>query len=239
MPVRRGRFPEPSGQWAGVRLDATLYAPHTGVGRSLFGMNVALPRPPHPHPAMRRLGQVLVATIVLLATAVWTWRQPFMEWPRTLWELSRMPPPNALPVPVQGVAAGDIAATFGAPRSGDRTHDGIDIFAARGTPVLSATRGVVLSVREGGIGGRQVWVIGPSRERHYYAHLDDWSPGLQRGDVLRVGDTIGTVGNTGNARGTPTHLHYGTYGAPGAFDPLPRLRAGSGLTAVPAGTHRR
>ncbi|MHB8912730.1 MAG: M23 family metallopeptidase, partial [Lysobacter sp.] len=128
---------------------------------------------------------------------------------------------------------------FGAPRSGDRTHDGVDIFAPRGTPVLSATRGVVLSVRESGIGGRQIWVIGPARERHYYAHLDHWAPGLERGNVLHAGDTIGSVGDTGNARGTPTHLHYGIYAAAGAFDPLPRLRAGSGLTPVPAGDDKR
>lgn len=189
-------------------------------------------QPHHPHPALRRLGKVLAALIGLAAAAGWAWQQTFLEWPRTLWELSRMPPPDASPVPVQGMAPYDIAATFGAPRSGDRTHDGIDLFAQRGTPVLSATRGVVLSVRESGIGGRQVWVIGPARERHYYAHLDDWTPGLERGDVLHPGDTIGTVGDTGNARGTPTHLHYGIYAAAGAFDPLPRLRAGS-ASALP------
>lgn len=195
---------------------------------------------PHPpHLALRRLGRLLVTIAILAAVAAWAWRQPFLDWPRTLWELSRMPPPTASPVPVQGVAAVDIAATFGAPRSGDRTHDGVDIFAPRGTPVLSATRGVVLSVRESGIGGRQIWVIGPARERHYYAHLDDWAPGLERGNVLRAGDTIGSVGDTGNARGTPTHLHYGIYAAAGAFDPLPRLHAGSGLTPVPADDDKR
>ena len=192
---------------------------------------------------LRRLGRLLLTVLVLAAVASWAWQQPFLDWPRTLWELSRMPTPSALPVPVQGVAAGDIAATFGAARSGDRTHDGIDIFATRGTPVLSATRGVVLSVRESGIGGRQAWVIGPARERHYYAHLDDWAPGLERGKVLRPGDTIGTVGDSGNARGTPTHLHYGIYGAAGAIDPLPRLRAGSGSmprsTPVSAGDDSR
>lgn len=199
-------------------------------------MSAIQPHSPHLHPAPRRLGRVLVATVVFVAAAVWAWQQPFLAWPRTLWELSRLPTPTASPVPVQGVAAADIAATFGALRSGDRSHDGVDIFATRGTPVLSATRGVVLSVRESGIAGRQVWVIGPARERHFYAHLDDWVPGLQRGDVLRVDDGLGTVGDTGNARGTPTHLHYGIYGAAGALDPLPRLRAGSAPMPVPAAT---
>ena len=131
-----------------------------------------------------------------------------------------------MPVPVQDVAASDIASTFGAPRSGDTTHDGIDIFAARGTPVMSTTRGVVLSVREYGVGGKQIWVIGPARERHYYAHLDAWAKGLKERDVLTPGQVLGYVGDSGNARNTPPHLHYGVYGEGGALDPLPRLLAG-------------
>ena len=98
-------------------------------------------------------------------------------------------------------------------------------FAPRGTAVTSATRGVVASIRETGLGGRQVWVVGPGNERHYYAHLDDWAPGLAEGDVVSAGDALGATGDTGNARGTPPHLHYGIYGAGGPVDPLPRLRA--------------
>ena len=101
----------------------------------------------------------------------------------------------------------------------------MDIFAPRGTPVLSATRGIVVSVREGELGGRQVWVMGPAGERHYYAHLDDWQAGLQTGDLVAPGDPLGTVGTTGNARGTPPHLHYGVYGKDGAYNPLPLLKA--------------
>jgi murein DD-endopeptidase MepM/ murein hydrolase activator NlpD len=148
-----------------------------------------------------------------------------MAVPRTTWEVARMPPPSTLPVPVQGVRPRQIADTFGAPRGSDRTHAGVDIFAKRGTPVLSATRGVVASVREGGLGGRQVWILGPARERHYYAHLDDWQPDLAAGDVVEPGTPLGTVGTTGNARGTPPHLHYGIYGTDGAYDPLPLFKA--------------
>ena len=93
--------------------------------------------------------------------------------------------------------------------------------------MLSATRGVVVAVRDTGLGGRQVWVLGPARQRHYYAHLDDWQEGLAVGDVVFAGDVLGVVGDTGNARGTPTHLHYGIYGKDGAYDPLPLLRAGA------------
>lgn len=176
-------------------------------------------------PALRRALKTIVVLAVLAAAAHWSWRQPFMAKPRMLWQLSRMPPPSALAMPVQGVTASRVADTFGAPRGRDRSHAGVDIFAARGTPVRSTTRGVVVAVREGGLGGRQVWVLGPARQRHYYAHLDDWAAGLAVGDIVLPGDALGVVGDTGNARGTPPHLHYGVYGEEGAIDPLPLLRA--------------
>jgi len=194
---------------------------------------MAIPTPPRrTRPAvalLRSLGRLLsaIALLWLLAlAALWAWRQPLFDTPRTLWELSRMPPPETLPVPVHGVQAGRIAATFGAPRDGGRSHAGVDIFAARGTPVTSTTRGVVRAIADRGLGGRQVWVLGPGGERHYYAHLDDWAPGLAEGDIVQPGTPLGTVGNTGNARTTPPHLHYGIYGREGAIDPLPRMRAG-------------
>ena len=177
--------------------------------------------------ALKSLLKSALLLALLAAGAHWSWHQPFMARPRALWELSRMPVPTAVAMPVEGVQARQVADTFGAPRGRDRSHQGVDIFASRGTPVLSATRGVVASVREGGLGGRQVWVFGPGHQRHYYAHLDDWAPGLAEGDVVVEGSVLGTVGDTGNARGTPPHLHYGIYGAGGAIDPLPLLRAGA------------
>ena len=178
-------------------------------------------------PAARRIAVVVLAAALLAATGWWAWQQPFMAQARTLYELSRLPPPAALPVPVDGVAAARIADSWGAPRGRDRRHQGVDIFAPRGTPVRSTSRGVVASLREGGLGGRQVWITGPARQRHYYAHLDSFADGLAVGDVVWPGDAIGGVGDSGNARGTPTHLHYGIYGADGALDPLPLLRAGA------------
>lgn len=175
--------------------------------------------------AAMRLVAWALALAVLAIAASWAWRQPFMATPRAFWELSRMPPPASLPMPVQGVSAARVADTFGAPRGTDRSHDGVDIFAARGTAVVSTTQGVVVAVRDSGLGGRQIWVLGPARQRHYYAHLDDWAPGLKQGDRVHPGAMLGTVGTTGNARGTPPHLHYGIYGSEGAYDPLPLLRA--------------
>lgn len=175
--------------------------------------------------SIRRLLLWLLFLFVLLLLGAWAWHQPFMLQGRMLLKLSRMPPPLDLPVPVQGVSAARIADTFGAPRGTDRTHAGVDIFATRGTPVTSATQGLVASIRDTGLGGKQVWVLGPARERHYYAHLDDWAPGLEAGALVAPGDVLGYVGTTGNARGTPPHLHYGIYGSDGAYDPLPLFKA--------------
>ncbi|MET0328913.1 MAG: M23 family metallopeptidase [Luteimonas sp.] len=159
------------------------------------------------------------------AAGHWVWYQPFMAKPRAIAKLTSAPPPMSLPVPVEGVGADRIADTFGAPRGRDRQHEGVDIFAPRGTPVRSATAGLVVGLREAGLGGKQVWVMGPGRQRHYYAHLDGFAELLEVGDLVRPGDALGIVGDTGNARGTPPHLHYGVYDAGGAIDPLPLLRA--------------
>lgn len=180
----------------------------------------------------RRWATTILVIALLAALVSWAWHQPFAFRLRTSWELSRMAPADSLPVPVDGVVARGIADTFGAPRGRDRSHAGVDIFAARGTPVRSATRGIVVSVRNAGLGGRQVWVLGPGRERYYYAHLEDWAPGLRAGDAVLPGDAIGAVGDSGNARGTPTHLHFGIYGSDGARDPLPLLRADGDSTAT-------
>ncbi|MBA0434939.1 M23 family metallopeptidase [Stenotrophomonas maltophilia] len=161
---------------------------------------------------------------IAIVAALALWNSPWAAAPKMLWTLARMPAATALPVPVQGVRPRQIADTFGAPRGRDRTHAGIDIFAKRGTPVRSATPGVVADVSERGLGGRQVWVIGPGRERYYYAHLESWADGLARGQVVRPGDLLGHVGDSGNAKGTPPHLHWGIYGSQGARDPLPLLR---------------
>lgn len=183
-----------------------------------------------PYDFTRWAWAVAIATLLALggiALVQALHHHPALSAARTAATLRAMPAPDAIPVPVQGVEARRIADTFGAPRGRDRSHQGVDIFAPRGTPVLSATEGLVVSVRDEGLGGRQVWVLGPGHERHYYAHLDDWALALRAGDRVRAGTQLGTVGDTGNARGTPPHLHYGIYTATGAIDPLPRMRAGT------------
>ncbi len=137
--------------------------------------------------------------------------------------LLRAEPVLPYPVPVQGVAPRRLTDQWGAPRSGGRRHQGIDIFAPCGTPVLSATEGIVFTVGENTLGGLIVRVLGPGGFWHYYAHLSRYGD-VQRGDRIRAGAIIGYVGRTGNARGTPCHLHYGVYAwGGGAQNPYPLL----------------
>jgi murein DD-endopeptidase MepM/ murein hydrolase activator NlpD len=123
--------------------------------------------------------------------------------------------------PVAGVDNRAIQSFWGASRDGGRRkHEGIDIFAPRGTPVVAASRGSVRFTGERGLGGKQVWIRSakPSYSL-YYAHLD--SIAATSMESVAPGDTIGFVGNTGNARTTRPHLHFGIYGRNGAIDPLP------------------
>ena len=115
-----------------------------------------------------------------------------------------------LAFPVQPGTDRDIGSKFGAPRdAGARSHHGIDIFAKRGTPVVAAASGVVNRVNETNIGGKVVWLRDTFGNSLYYAHLD--SQAVSSGMRVDVGDTLGFVGNTGNARTTPPHLHFGVY----------------------------
>ncbi len=137
--------------------------------------------------------------------------------------LVAQPPAQVIAVPVLGVPSSAIADTFGEPRGADREHQGIDIFATRGTYVLSATEGIVVRIGENRLGGNIVFVLGPGGERYYYAHLDSIDPALSMGQAVSTSTILGRVGTTGNAAGTPPHLHFGIYGRGGAQDPFGRL----------------
>ena len=122
-----------------------------------------------------------------------------------------------------GVTKREIPNSWGFPRSGGRSHQGVDIFAQRGTPVLSATEGIVIRRGNNELGGQVINVLGPGRQVHYYAHLDRYG-GFKPGDYVYPGNLLGYVGNTGNARNTPPHLHYGIYDpVRGAINPWPVL----------------
>ena len=124
--------------------------------------------------------------------------------------------------PVSGKGNNAIWSFFGDPRDGGRRkHKGVDIFARRGTPVVAAMDGTVRSVRNRGLGGKQVWLSDTRRRQSlYYAHLD--SQLVVEGARVKAGDTLGWVGNTGNARNTAPHLHFSIYKrGRGAIDPYP------------------
>ena len=134
-----------------------------------------------------------------------------------------------LSFPVTGRDSRQISSYFGVPRdAGRRRHEGIDIFAPRGTPAISASDGYISRVGTNNLGGNVVYVSDSRRNQTlYYAHLD--SQAVQQGQKVSVGDTVGFVGNTGNARTTGPHLHFGIYSSnTGAVDPLPFVRRGTG-----------
>lgn len=152
---------------------------------------------------------------------------PIVESAWYVMRLSAMPVPQHYFFPVEGVRAAALRDSWQAPRDGGRrTHEGIDIFAPRGTPIRATTEGVVLRTGQSRRGGNLVWILGPGGHRHYYAHLDRFA-GLVPGQRIKAGCVIGYVGNSGNARGTPPHLHYGIYSASGPYNPYPLLKPGN------------
>ena len=119
-------------------------------------------------------------------------------------------PSPRLVVPVAKVRAAELRDTWGADRSGGRAHKGVDIFAPRGTAVLAAATGIVVGRGSGGAGGTSLYVRDvDGRTVYYYAHLDRYRPGLKEGDLVRQGDVIAYVGQTGNA--SRPHLHFGVH----------------------------
>lgn len=146
--------------------------------------------------------------------------------------------PSGLAIPVPGVRPDQLVDTYSQARAGgERVHDAIDIMAPRGTPVVAAAPGTVekLFFSEGG-GGITAYVRSDDRRWiYYYAHLQDYAPGLREGQRMARGMLIGHVGSTGNADRAGPHLHFAIHRvAPGerwhqgsAINPYPLL-AGKG-----------
>jgi murein DD-endopeptidase MepM/ murein hydrolase activator NlpD len=178
---------------------------------------------------MRRRA-VILSVLALIAVVSAPALRPAFERARLLYGLAIDPPPTQLRNPVDGASSRAVVNTWAAPRPGGRLHEGVDIFAPRDTPIVSTTRGLVTKVGTNSLGGQVVWILGPGLESHYYAHLDRFAD-IHRGDIVHAGDLIGYVGRTGNARGTPFHLHYGIYRRGKAENPYPRLISGSSSSA--------
>ncbi len=138
-------------------------------------------------------------------------------------EFTQMPAVATFTIPVLRAKSYDFNDTWGEARSEGRTHEGTDIFAKRGTLVISPTEAIVSRIATSTLGGNIVYTINPGNERFYFAHLDKVDSFLVEGMIISKGTIIGTVGNTGNASGTPPHLHFGIYGIGGARNPFERL----------------
>lgn len=119
--------------------------------------------------------------------------------------------------------------TFGAPRmfgtSYAHLHQGTDIFASQGTPLVAVERGVLIKVGTDILGGTKLWLVGASGTRYYYAHLSAFAEGTVENKVVVAGEVVGYVGNSGNAATTPPHVHFEVHpGGGAAVNPYPLLR---------------
>lgn len=194
------------------------------------------PRPPKQAekkakpPLITRLIKFLFKVVILLALLFVfdklapSFRQQSQDYVKIKWQQANLlkeplPTANSLPNPLPNQHLTD---TWGAARSQGRSHEGIDIFAERGTPIQTTTQGIVYKVGDNKLGGRVVVVVGPGGAGHYYAHLEDYAD-IKVNDWVDAGDIIGYVGDSGNAKGTPPHVHYGIYIKGQAVNPYPLL----------------
>jgi murein DD-endopeptidase MepM/ murein hydrolase activator NlpD len=129
-----------------------------------------------------------------------------------------------------GAFRGDVAGNW---------HHGDDIFASLGAPILACADGIVFSVGWNDVGGNRLWLRDQQGNEFYYAHLSAFTPLAQNGRVVKAGDVLGFVGNSGDAQGTPTHLHFEVHpfsllfmGYDGAVNPTPYLDAWKHLQDV-------
>jgi peptidoglycan LD-endopeptidase LytH len=127
----------------------------------------------------------------------------------------------SLGFPLKSTNRKQIQSFWGVGRDNNtRRHEGVDIFSAFRTPVIAVSEGTVTGVNQNNLGGKVVWFRPKGKDYTlYYAHLDEQT--VSAGQEMLQGDTLGLMGNTGNARTTPPHLHFGIYTNSGAIDPLP------------------
>ena len=127
--------------------------------------------------------------------------------------------------------------TFGAPRATVSWHHGDDIFAPAGAPILAVAAGTLFSVGWNDIGGKRLWLRDGEGNEFYYAHLSEFSPIAAEGGRVAAGEVLGYVGTTGDAQGTPPHLHFEIHplsmlalGYDGAVNPSSYLESWRRLT---------
>jgi murein DD-endopeptidase MepM/ murein hydrolase activator NlpD len=172
---------------------------------------------------VKRLSKVFAVLAVTLFLFVVTGASETLVFYARIMKLYTQEPDTKLAMPLENIAKSGIANTWQAPRGDGRRHEGQDIFAPRGTPILSATSGYIYKIGENNLGGQTVSVISKGGRVYYYAHLDSYARNIHVGDRVSTRTVLGYVGTTGNAQGTPPHLHFGVYTWTGAINPLPLL----------------
>jgi murein DD-endopeptidase MepM/ murein hydrolase activator NlpD len=131
---------------------------------------------------------------------------------------------------------GDVSFTddYGAPRADTGWHQGNDLFASTGTPVLAVADGRLSRVGINTLGGNRLWLTDEAGNAFYYAHLSAYAPAALEGARVRAGQVIAFVGNTGDAITTPPHLHFEVHpGGGDSVDPYPYLIAWQRGTDIP------
>jgi len=126
---------------------------------------------------------------------------------------------DSIVCPMPGSAYGD---TWGAPRSGGRRHEGVDMIAPRGLPIYAVVSGVV-TFKANRLGGNAASLVGDNGNRYYYGHMDSYVGGSRR---VFQGEMIAYTGDTGNAKFSTPHLHFQVHPGGGrAVNPYPTVRA--------------
>lgn len=117
-----------------------------------------------------------------------------------------------LAIPVAGIQMSSLRSSFDEVRGSGRRHEAMDILAPRGAPVVAAIDGRIVKLFTSVAGGLTIYQFDPEEEYcYYYAHLDRYAAGLSEGQTVKRGETIGSVGTTGNAPPATPHLHFAIF----------------------------